>query len=373
MNKDQSATTGPSKRPYSKPRKKLGSKKPKKPLNPSTTTTPTTTPATASVSFIPSNDVQKLQDVVEALKELPESQFIEAIGKARMGETEKYIKELDSSRKKHPILQDTGKFNIITDALRSVNGRKTTLISIDLEAFERNTEIVTEIGISIYDPVKEATSLVPSIINIHLILKETIKLRNGAFVHDHKDNFLGGSSLVVSKKTAVELIESVLEFYCVQRKAQGYEAAFVGHNLSGDLNWLKKLGVHLPQNPHILDTEKVYSASHGSQGNSLGAILKRLRIPHSFLHNAGNDAYFTLIALLKLSDPHCRRTEKLDSHEEDLKYTELSKQHELQLKAQREQPKRINRPRKALKSHEFSPYVEYFSYQDALLKVFEHY
>lgn len=314
-----------------------------------------------------------LQRLVRSLDQTPDPAFINAIANARMKEVEKYISELDSKRSKHPVLQSTEKFAILIDALRTVNGQKTALISIDLEAFERNTSIVTEIGISIYDPIKEAISLVPSIVNIHLILKETVKMRNGAFVHDHKDNFLGGSSLLVPKNTAVQIIKTIFDFYFVERQSQGYDAAFVGHNLTGDLNWLSKLGVAIPKYPHILDTEKIHSASHGPNGNSLGMILKRLRIPHSFLHNAGNDAYYTLIAALKLSDPQCRISQKLDDHLEDLRFTEFFKGQEAELKAQRKEPKKLNRPRKPLKSHEFSPYIEYFSYEAALMKAFENY
>ncbi|CCH46465.1 hypothetical protein BN7_6058 [Wickerhamomyces ciferrii] len=313
-----------------------------------------------------------LSEIVQALKDIPDASYIEEISKARFHSVEKYIEELEKSSTHHPNLQNRDKLEVLVNAIRTVNNQKTALVSIDIEAFERNTNIVTELGISIYDPIKEATSLVPSIINIHIILKEAFKLRNGSFVHDHKDNFLGGNSLVLNQKNTVKMVQSIIDYYFIERQKDGFDARFVAHNAAGDLKWLRQMGVKLPQNYESLDTERIYTFTHGQNGCSLGGILKRFNIPHSFLHNAGNDAYYTLIALLKMTDPHFRKVRKLDDFEEDEKYNLFSESQKDLLKYQNNLPKRNNQPRKQLKSHEFSPYIEYFSHQDALLKIFEY-
>lgn len=316
---------------------------------------------------------ESLRSIITVLQERLDPDLLKELSKARSQVVESYLENLDKTRKHHPLLQNKDKFEQLADSIRTVNSQKTALISVDLEAFEGNNNIITEIGLSIYDPFKEATSLLPSLVNIHIILKESLTLRNGKFVHDHKDNFLGGSSLVLPQKVAVDFVQTLFTFYFKERQQDGYEAAFVAHNGSGDLKWLTQLGVQIPNDYKMLDTEKIYTYSHGANGNSLGAILRRFHIPHSFLHNAGNDAYFTLIALLKLTDPQFRTTQKLDDHNEDIKYNERIKDLMIELKNQKLRPRRINNPRKELKSHEFLPYVEYFSYQDALLKAFEFY
>lgn len=260
--------------------------------------------------FVNTLDQLPLQSIISVLGEKPDQQLFDGIAKARSQIVESYLEKLDQSRKHHPILQNQDKFNYLADSIRTVNSQRTALISVDLEAFEGNTKIITEIGLSIYDPFKEATSLLPSLVNIHIILQEAHTLRNGKFVHDHKDNFLGGNSLVLSQKTAVDFIQTLFTFYFQARQKDGFGAAFVAHNGSGDVKWLTQMGVQIPDNYKMLDTEKIYTYTHGANGNSLGAILRRFHIPHSFLHNAGNDAYFTLIALLKLTDPHFRTAQK---------------------------------------------------------------
>lgn len=321
----------------------------------------------------PSMNQKRLDEIVTTLRTSPETEFMKAMREARTSAVEKYIEDLSQKKKRHPMLQNEGKFQLLTEALRTVNGQKTSLICVDLEAFEFNTKIVTEVGISIYDPVKEATSLFPSIVNIHIILEETKHLRNGSFVHDHKDNFLGGNSLMLKQSVAVDFIQTLFNYYFKDRKEMGYETAFVAHNGSGDIRWLNQLGVQTPEKFKLLDTQNIHAASHGQNGNSLGALLKRCHVPHSFLHNAGNDAYFTLVALLKITDPQFRITHRFDEAEEDERYNELLKEEEIELKNQRSRPKKISRPRKKLKSHEFAPYLKFSNYQDALMKTFRNF
>ncbi|CAI4059525.1 hypothetical protein SKDZ_04G7010 [Saccharomyces kudriavzevii ZP591] len=222
----------------------------------------------------------------------------------------------------------TSQFTYLCNTIDLLSSNKTICFAIDVEAFEFDTDIVTEIGISIYDPRENVHSLTPIIRSYHLIVAEALPLRNKRFVCDFKDCFLLGESLVLPLEHCVEFIQSLINFYMKYETAQdsSWERAFVGHSIAGDIRWLKKIGVHVPEldgelnkpddilegkcvKKHIkmLDTEKIYSICYGKKGSSLGKLLRLFHMPHAFLHNAGNDAYYTLLLMLKLGDFNFRK------------------------------------------------------------------
>jgi DNA polymerase III alpha subunit (gram-positive type) len=78
----------------------------------------------------------------------------------------------------------------------------------------------------------------------------------------------------------------------------------VGHDIQQDINYIKILGLNLCDNDHLLeivDTKNIHQhIGRLMNGAALGKILRELNIPHTHLHNAGNDAVYTLQALLGL-------------------------------------------------------------------------
>lgn len=80
----------------------------------------------------------------------------------------------------------------------------------------------------------------------------------------------------------------------------------MGHDLMSDLRWLSLIGVRFAQNMRKLDTKIVFAYTHGHNGASLKNALIAAKQPHAFLHNAGNDAYYTVLLALKLCDPGAR-------------------------------------------------------------------
>lgn len=68
----------------------------------------------------------------------------------------------------------------------------------------------------------------------------------------------------------------------------------IGHNIKADINFLKKVtkkNLDLP----IFDTQIIYKQATLSEDIfGLVRVLDKLGIPHLNLHNAGNDAYYTL-------------------------------------------------------------------------------
>ncbi|CEP64296.1 Gfd2p LALA0_S11e00914g [Lachancea lanzarotensis] len=218
-------------------------------------------------------------------------------------------------------------FEYLSNAIRYLTSQRTICLCVDVEAFERNTNVVTEIGISIYDPRESQFSTVPILRTYHLIVAESLKMRNGKFVCDLKDCFLKGESYVMSLSNCVNFIQTLINYYMVTETAaeRTWERAFVGHNVKGDLKWLSSIGVQIPRNIdynlnqtsgdqslRVLDTERLFKISYGSKGSSLGKILRLFEVPHAFLHNAGNDAYYTLKLLLHMCDIQYRKLLGMD-------------------------------------------------------------
>ncbi|AAS54084.1 AFR712Cp [Eremothecium gossypii ATCC 10895] len=201
------------------------------------------------------------------------------------------------------------------DVFYKLQLRNTILFSIDIEAFESNTSVVTEVGISVYDPRENEDTLVPHFRTYHLCPEESLGLINKRFVPNHKCEFLHGETMVMPLSECVEFINGLIEYYLYPPTGvdDKYSRAIVGHGVSGDLQWLRSLLIDLPTiagpgNSHprdhvsVLDTAHLYQYFYGQKGSSLGKSLRLHGVPHSYLHNAGNDAYYTLQLLMKMGD-----------------------------------------------------------------------
>lgn len=194
----------------------------------------------------------------------------------------------------------------LKESMETVYLRKRPLVAIDVEAYERCPLKVTEIGIAIYDPLALQHSVFPIIKQGHIIIEEHKKLNNRRFCPDNKLLFMGGVSHMANMKTAKQIMSGVMEEYINRRNG-----AFVGHHIEGDIKWLRSLGIKTPDTAPIVDTSRLYSYSR-RRGATLRGILKLAGIPHGYLHNAGNDAYYTLLAVMALCDPEVRRAKGLD-------------------------------------------------------------
>ncbi|CCE63463.1 hypothetical protein TPHA_0E03740 [Tetrapisispora phaffii CBS 4417] len=222
-------------------------------------------------------------------------------------------------------------FEYISNSLQLVNEKKTILFSIDIEAYEFDSNVITEIGITIYDPREnyQQPTIFPVFQKYHIIIEESLFLKNKKFVCDFKDCYLHGESYVLKLVEAKNFIQNLINFYLKSSNEadRTWERALVGHNVKGDLNWLKNIGIKLPELDftltekdnsdavHVLDTQIFYQHNFYDKYSSLGKILKLFNISHSFLHNAGNDSYYTLKALIYMNDINFRRNQRLDDIE----------------------------------------------------------
>lgn len=196
-------------------------------------------------------------------------------------------------------------------AMDIVYMREVPLVSFDVEAYERSLLKVTEIGFSIYDPELLKNSIFPAIKSGHIIIKEHLKLNNYKFVPNHKRLYLGGISYVASIEELKKIMQSIFDEYITKRSG-----AFVGHNIGGDIRWLQQMNVDISNDVKTVDTFKLHALSRKRDG-TLRGVLRYLDIPHSYLHNAGNDSYFTLLAAFALCDPELRALKNMDTFQDN--------------------------------------------------------
>lgn len=120
-----------------------------------------------------------------------------------------------------------------------------------------------------------------------------------------RNSFLFGKTVFINSNEMRETIES-----CIP---QNREIIVVGHGLDNDLKALKTLKVKLEAYSlgHSIDTLIVSRQMFPPNcSHKLRGVLRTLRCPYMGLHCAGNDANFTLRAMLLLAARACQETHR---------------------------------------------------------------
>ncbi|CEG82274.1 hypothetical protein RMATCC62417_16370 [Rhizopus microsporus] len=188
---------------------------------------------------------------------------------------------------------------------RLVEEGKYVFMAIDLEAYERDHSIILEIGWSIFD------TRTRRFMDQHYLIDSYQHLINETFVDDQKLKFDYGTSVWCSLKQAFEELKKDLT-WAVERDG-GF--VLVGHGLTSDLKYLRQQKFMWPTVDGgetkdvnnsacvaILNTDTIYGASINDLHNpsSLGKTLDNFGVETWNLHNAGNDAHYTMLLLLIL-------------------------------------------------------------------------
>ncbi|ETI27061.1 hypothetical protein G647_09743 [Cladophialophora carrionii CBS 160.54] len=118
-----------------------------------------------------------------------------------------------------------------------VQNRSTSLVAVDVKAYELNRSLVLEIGLS---SITRTTNAIPhEITSRHYILKETIDLYNGTYIAGNKYGFTFGDSHTVSEKDIVGEVKKFVE----EVVPAGNKVAIVSHSVDGDEKWLSGLRI----------------------------------------------------------------------------------------------------------------------------------
>ncbi|WQF76122.1 Putative ribonuclease H-like superfamily [Colletotrichum destructivum] len=221
-------------------------------------------------------------------------------------------------RPKASDVKEKEKETALDKPLPHAHEQDVVFVCIDIEVAEEHHGTVLEIGLSILDtrnlagvpPGENGRNWVPFIKNRHLITDEYRHIRNRKYIKGCPELFNFGKSEYPKLSDLGPSIIAAINNLSEAGQKDDSEAdrrfrniVLVGHDLRADLGFLERMGVELwtvgGVMSRTLDTKDIHQAwRQQSQGRSLAMVLTDLDIPHSNLHNAGNDAAYTLQAML---------------------------------------------------------------------------
>ncbi|KAK0389106.1 hypothetical protein NLU13_2681 [Sarocladium strictum] len=200
--------------------------------------------------------------------------------------------------------------------------RDVVFICIDVEALEREPYPISEIGIAVLDtrdlkdkdPGPAGRDWWPLIKAFHLRVKEYSGLRNFRFVQGCPTKFSFGESTFPPKGQVAEAIMKALKpWYPADR-----DLVLVGHDVHQDIKYLAELGIRT-QDMHFIrqiDSQILHKSWRQLRdGRGLEAVLSELCMQYQWLHNAGNDAVYTMRAVVGVAVEQRREEELLISGE----------------------------------------------------------
>lgn len=180
-------------------------------------------------------------------------------------------------------------------------------VSVDVESYERNHALITEIGISTLDTAD--LFLVPPGVDgkywhckiraQHLIILENRHLVNWEFVSGCPDRFDYGTSEIIRLADAHLHLKAAFT-PSSHVGTDGKKVILLGHDVNSDISYMKKLG--FDPTPYVWETvDSAYLYRTWKQDHNisnLGRILDDFDMVAWHPHNAGNDAYYTIMAML---------------------------------------------------------------------------
>ncbi|KAK3990635.1 good for full DBP5 activity protein 2 [Cladorrhinum sp. PSN332] len=189
-------------------------------------------------------------------------------------------------------------------------------VCIDVEAYEFNQDLITEVGISVLDTTK-LEGVAPgvngqnwfSLIDArHIRIEENIWAVNSRYVRGCADQFSFGNTEVMRLGDIPTVVEEIIDnaaFGPAGLNTEPRPVVLVFHDASADIKYLQTAGynIYAANNvTDILDTKDLHKyALRTNDTGSLESVLRYLEIPSHHLHNAGNDAVYTLRAMLGLA------------------------------------------------------------------------
>ncbi|KAL6309686.1 hypothetical protein BKA93DRAFT_849857 [Sparassis latifolia] len=188
--------------------------------------------------------------------------------------------------------------------------RAGTWLALDFEAWDRDHTVLTEFGWSLvrWDDQHEHEQLAQ---RGHLVVKEHRGYTN-TYVPERRDYYNFGQSEEVSKQAFKERICALVD----EHSARG-PLFLVFHDNSQDIKYLRsdalravsELEFILPDAPpargvFVVDTADLFAALEGESSanrRALERVCIHLQIKTESLHNAGNDAHYTLLAMQSMA------------------------------------------------------------------------
>lgn len=179
--------------------------------------------------------------------------------------------------------REWAEFNRATNLKRDFDTTK--IVSIDFEFYLKNkVHTITEMGISISEN--------NNVKNYHYLIDGAYQMKKNKHL---QNSFHFGETKIIKLEDVKFLLEEAL-------KNTNY---VLFHEQREDFEILKGLDVNINSNVAIIDTQlcyKRYFRERGSlpNGEPLESLLESFNVPLKDTHNAGNDAYYTLMLLKEM-------------------------------------------------------------------------
>ncbi|KAI0098971.1 hypothetical protein F4776DRAFT_658389 [Hypoxylon sp. NC0597] len=183
-------------------------------------------------------------------------------------------------------------------------------ICVDVEAWERGMHDITEVGLAVLDthdilnvpPGTDGRDWFPLIRSYHFIIREHINKVNCRYLHGCPHLFNFGNSEFVYSRDISRRIGTIIGD---NESDDERPVVMVGHDIRQDLNYLQKVGFNVWRVPHFvdeIDTKSMFQRlQKSSNGRGLATVCDELGIPGQNFHNAGNDATYTLRAMIVMA------------------------------------------------------------------------
>ncbi|KAG6000938.1 hypothetical protein E4U21_004862 [Claviceps maximensis] len=203
-------------------------------------------------------------------------------------------------------------------------------VSIDIEVLEEEPQTITEIGIAVLDTrnINDMDGGPGGILwwkhikAHHLLVRQYASHVNHKYVQGCPGMFQFGQSTFPDEWELIDTLDSILGSYTRDPET---DVLLVGHDIQSDVRFLAGAGYDVVQalgSVHVIDTQILHQAwNAGKQARKLQRVLSDLCIPYAYLHNAGNDAMYTLRAMITMgvegpmpAGQTCRRSPLAGEH-----------------------------------------------------------
>ncbi|GAA6016827.1 hypothetical protein JCM10207_003265 [Rhodosporidiobolus poonsookiae] len=203
-------------------------------------------------------------------------------------------------------------------------------VALDVEFWERDHSVLLEFGWSVSEFIRDEDGKVKTRREVqHVVIKENAKWRNGRYAPDARDHFDFGRTLTLPQDTLHTLLSALLSTLSATQPVY-----LVFHDPRGDLRALTQLGfdpsteferegdLHRiaedggqrglePGRIWITDTQRLFSAWLGRKNQvGLEKACDEFKVPTRRLHNAANDAHYTLALFERLMNAGLRPSPK---------------------------------------------------------------
>lgn len=242
------------------------------------------------------------------------------------------------------LLEILGLSRSVSESPAPIND--TVIISIDFEGINTIKSGFTrkdnnsQVGFAILDTKDLRLAQAPP---EKLISTLNFATGSSSYVTKASNKFLFGETIAIPSSSMAQTIQSQIP--------QGRNVVLVGYGILNELQALQALGVKFKEPPcGILDTSRIANEVFQFWGGTLGDLLGVLGCPFNRLHVAGNDANFTLRALLLLAVKWCVDQQQEDDEVlgvlRDISTSPIPPYVDPEIKAAEKREKRLRRSRK---------------------------